>query len=160
MLRNRIYGYKARRRQRVFPADLSLIPAAPFSQGFFFASISISQLLVQGQCWCPGCSYGCVSRVCLRSPSFAQGNFSSVSQGTGNEGAGVQRGEKLMGWEGDAGCLYESVGTGLGGQRDGIRQITATNFLGHLMSSLCGHLACHAWHDLQTPGLLQQLLST
>lgn len=117
----------------LFSADLSLIPDAPFSQVFNLTSISISQPLVQ--CWCPRCSHGCVSRVCLRSPSFAQGNFSSVSQRTGNEGSGVQRGKKPPGWEGDAGCLAKHVGAGLGGQRDGVRLITATSLLGNPMVS-------------------------
>lgn len=132
-LRSRIYGYKARRRLRVVLSRPVSDSSHSVFPSFFLTSISISQPLVQ--CWCPRCSHGCVSRVCLRSPSFAQGNFSLVSQGTGNEGTGVQRGKKLPGWEGDAGCLAKCVGAGLGGR-------SWTNYCNQLVGSPHGFLHC------------------
>lgn len=70
----------------------------------------------------------------------------------GNEGTRVHGGEDLTEVVGIWGCLDKSVGAGLDGRRDGGecgRQITATNFLAHPLSSLCGQLTCHTWVDVQ-----------
>lgn len=70
----------------------------------------------------------------------------------GNEGSGVHGGEELTEVGGIWGRLDKSVGAGLDGQRGGGehgRQISATNFLAHPMSSWCGQLTCHAWADVQ-----------